>query len=69
MDSFTSSSAIFSVVSIAVALLWAKSEITTSLASVLILALFVIGNVGLKLSKALISPYISPLRHIPGPSV
>jgi hypothetical protein len=64
-----SSLGIISAATIPVAVLLAKTNITTSDAIFLALIISIVGSVGAKVSKFLISPYISPLRHIPGPSV
>jgi hypothetical protein len=60
MDYFQSGG-IFSAASIVTAFLWSKTALTASHAVFLALVLFVVGTVGVKISRALISPYISPL--------
>jgi hypothetical protein len=58
---------IFALVS--AALLWSNENIIASHATVLSLVVFILGNVVIKISKALAAPYLSQLRSIPGPAV
>jgi hypothetical protein len=66
---FSKSGGILCAALLAVTFLWTRIDMTISHAIIVILLLFVVGSVVFEVSKALIAPYISPFRHLPGPTV